>query len=84
MDLIWVSVFGGVIGFSPEDIIAVEDSWNELKELCGSEISDDEYWSYFSWYFEDELDGRIATDYSAGWAEASQTGWDRYHEIRNA
>ncbi len=63
-DYIYVSVPTGsmVVGFDPEDIIEFE---KDRASFTNPEIAP--YWSYFSWYFRDELRGHEATHFSALW-----------------
>ena len=61
-DYIYVSTGSMVIGFEPEDIIEFE---KDRATFTNPEIAP--YWSYFSFYFRDELHGHEATCFSSLW-----------------
>ena len=48
---IWVCIYGGVMGFPPEEIKAMETEYIQLP----AETRD--YWSFFNWYFSDDTAG---------------------------
>lgn len=59
-EYLWVNVTGGVMGFTPEQIIAFETEYATMKQYAS-------YWDYFNHYFRDDLDGKAALGYSVLW-----------------
>lgn len=56
---VWVNIVGGVMRFEPYQIDAFTQEYAMMK---GHGVN---YWDFFNYYFADQLDGRIATSYSA-------------------
>ena len=56
---VWVNIVGGIMGFERWQIEAFRQEYKAMKEHGVS------YWDFFNYYFADQLDGRIATSYSA-------------------
>lgn len=56
---VWVNIVGGIMRFEPWKIEAFKQECQTVKKHGVN------YWDFFNYYFEDELDGRIATSYSA-------------------
>lgn len=56
---VWVNIIGGIMGFERWQIEAFRQEYKAMKEQGVS------YWDFFNYYFADQLDGRIATGYSA-------------------
>lgn len=59
--LVWVKIPGGVMGFEPSEINKFNQEYKKIEKYGL------DYWGYFNWYFQDELDGRIAKGFSASW-----------------
>ena len=59
--MIWVCICGGVMGFDPKEIEALEKEYVMLPH----EFID--YWGFFNWYFCDEMGVHEAFAYSALW-----------------
>lgn len=61
---IWICVAGGVMGFSPEEILEFEQEYHRHMEPVG--IS---YWNGFNLYYEYLLGASEATDFSELWRD---------------
>lgn len=59
--LVWVNIPGGVAGFEPDKIKRFNREFKKLEKYGV------DYWNYFNYYFQDELDGRTAERFSALW-----------------
>lgn len=74
---IWVNITGGVIGFSPEEIVAFEVGYRQISRWV-------EYWDYFNFVFAHDLfEGQEATGFSALWHD--DEAWrelERLHRSR--
>ncbi len=75
MDKIWVCVYGGVVGFDPEEIVEFERAYKQLAEIIPTD-----YWSSFNWYFEEVLSGTEALCFSTLWT--SPDAWKRLNSLR--
>ena len=72
MHMIWVCVNGGVMGFEPYKIAEFEIEAEKMKAIIGAE--DFDKWSFFNYYFTDELEFREAYAYSALWRD--EEAWE--------
>lgn len=59
--LVWVKIPGGVKGFEPSEINRFNREYKKLEKFGV------DYWNYFNFYFQDELDGCLADGFSALW-----------------
>ena len=78
--MIWISVIGGVMGFSPYEIAEFEMEYERLKPFMDQENLYECKWALFNEYFEDALGFRTATGYSALWNDMNGEAWDEYDE----
>ncbi len=74
MDLIWVCVYGGVIGFEPEEIAAFEREYRQNANRTSVD-----FWNCFNWHFREVLSGNEALCFSSLWTKPS--AWKRLNEL---
>ena len=80
-NMIWISVYGGVIGFLPYQIAEFEMEFEKAKPFMDQDNLSEAKWDFFNYYFEDELGFRTATGYSALWNSQNGEAWDEFNDI---
>ena len=74
---IWVLITGGIMGFTPEEIVRFE------YHFKASHLSAEHYWPMFQWYFEPEI-GKIADPHGFSALHHDPVAWLRLNELRRS